>query len=192
MSGSGKTTFAFRYLLNVPAVCRFIFDDLGHASARLNLPHASTATEVEAALATRWVCFNPHRMFPGKVQDAFEWFCHWTLEASRRGRGKKVLLVDEVWRFCSSQQIPPQFASVAQMGRAEGLELVTCTQTPQRVNASITGQCTELVCFRLAEGNALDRVEDLGADRSAVAALPLGSFVAWNRLNGERAEGRLF
>jgi hypothetical protein len=114
------------------------------------------------------------------------------LEACRRGPGKKIILIDELWRFCSPQRIPPEFAAVAQMGRAEGLELLTCTQTPQRINASITGQATELVAFKLQEGNALDRLEELGADRAAVESLPLGSFLAWNRLSGARLAGRLF
>ena len=41
---------------------------------------------------------------------------------------------------------------------------------------------TEMVCFRLDEALALDKVEQLGADRDAVQGLPLGSFIAWNRL----------
>ena len=96
MTGSGKTTFALRYLLNVPAACRFVF------------------------------------------------------------------------------------------------ELVTATQLPHKVNGSITGQATELVCFRLDERLALDTVEDLGADRAAVQALPLGSFVSWNRISRVRQDGRIF
>jgi len=36
-----------------------------------------------------------------------------------------------------------------QTGREENLELVTATQLPHKINASITGQSTELVCFRL-------------------------------------------
>ena len=116
MTGSGKTTFALRYLLNVQAACRFVFDDLGQVSSRLKIPHASTAAEVEAALATRWVVFNPHRMFPGQVDAAFRWFCHWSFEASRRGPGKKVILLDEIWRFCSPQSIPRKLATLSQMG----------------------------------------------------------------------------
>ena len=77
MTGSGKTTFALRYLLNVPAACRFVFDDLGQVAARLGLRQAGTAAGLEAALASRWVVFNPHRMFPGQVVEAFAFFCQW-------------------------------------------------------------------------------------------------------------------
>ena len=192
MSGSGKTTFALRYLLNVPAACRFVFDDLGQIASRLAMPHAATAAELEAALATRWVIFNPHRMFPGDAAAAFAFFCQWAFDASRRGPGKKVFLADEVWRWCSPGSIPRELAQLAQAGRAENLELMTVTQLPHRVNASITGQATELVCFRTDERLALDRVEELGAGRTIVQELPLGAFVALNRLSRGRISGRLF
>ena len=192
MTGSGKTTFALRFLLNVSAACRFIFDDLGQVASRLKIRHASTGAELEAALATRWVVFNPHRMFPGDAAGAFRFFCQWAFDASRRGPGKKVFLADEIWRWCSPQAIPKELATLAQMGRAENLELVTATQLPHKIHASLTGSSTELVCFRLDERLALSAVRDMGADLDAVQALPLGSFIAWNRLSGGRLSGRLF
>jgi hypothetical protein len=192
MTGSGKTTFALRYLANVACACRFVFDDLGQVSARLKLDHASTATELEAALATRWVIFNPHRMFPGDAAAAFRFFCDWSFNAARRGPGKKVFLADEVWRWCSPQAIPRELAALAQMGRAENLELMTATQLPHKVNASITGQSTDLVCFRLDEPLGLSRVRELGGDPESAKTLPLGSWVSWNRLSGGKLAGRLF
>jgi hypothetical protein len=192
MTGSGKTTFALRYLLNVQAACRFVFDDLGQVASRLRVRHCSTASELESALASRWVVFNPHRMFPGQMPEAFQFFCNWAYAASGRGPGKKVLLVDEVWKWCSPNAIPRELATVAQTGRAEHLELVVATQLPHKVHASITGQSTELVCFRLDERLALSAIAELGADPEKVRILPLGQFVSWNRLSGQKAEGRVF
>jgi hypothetical protein len=63
---------------------------------------------------------------------------------------------------------------------------------PHKVHSSNSGQCTELVCFRLQEGLALSCIRDLGGDAAAVHDLPLGSFIAWNRLSGERLDGRVF
>lgn len=103
-----------------------------------------------------------------------------------------MFLVDEVWRWCSPQGIPRELAALAQMGRAEQLELVCATQRPHRINDSITGACTELVCFRLQERLALDCAAGLGGDRPTVEALPLGSFVAWNRLSGGTLSGKVF
>src|SRR4051812_40765518 len=99
MTGSGKSTFAYRYLLNAPAACRFLFDDLGRAATRLGARPCFTANELEAALATRWVIFNPHRMFEGNPKQAFLFFCDWVLNVSKRGPGKKLVLVDEIWQW---------------------------------------------------------------------------------------------
>jgi hypothetical protein len=78
------------------------------------------------------------------------------------------------------------------MGRAENLELMTATQLPHKIHASITGSATEVVCFRLDEPLALSRARELGGEPEAVRALPLGSFIAWNRLSGGRLGGRVF
>jgi hypothetical protein len=193
MTGSGKTTFALRLLLNCPnVVCRFIFDDLGRAAARLRVKPAYTARELEQALATGWVIFNPHRMFPGDTKAAFCFFCEWVYNACCRGPGKKLLHVDEVWQWQDGRSIPRELALCAQTGREEGIQLVLATQLPHRVNDSITGQSTELVCFRLDEPKALDRISELRGEPDLVRELPLGSFIAYNRLTQGRITGKMW
>jgi hypothetical protein len=88
--------------------------------------------------------------------------------------------------------IPRELSCCVQLGVEENLELVSATQLPHKVHASITGQSTEQVCFRLDEGLALDAVQELGADRGTVQGLPLGSFVSWNRLSRARLAGKVF
>ena len=192
MTGSGKSTFAYSYLLNAPAACRFVFDDLGRAATRLRITPSTTAVELEKALATQWVIFNPHRMFPGEVKQAFRWFCQWVYDCSRRGPGKKLFLVDEIWQHQDNFQVPKELALCVQTGREENLELVSATQLPHKIHASLIGQSTELVCFRLQERLALDCINDLGADRDAVARLPLGHFISYNLLSGGHLTGRVF
>lgn len=192
MTGSGKTTFALRYLLNAPAACRFIFDDQGRAATRLRVQPSYTAVELEKALATRWVIFNPHRMFPGDTKSAFRFFCQWVYDCARRGPGKKLLLVDEVWQWQDNMQLPRELALCVQTGREENLEFVCATQLPHKVNASITGQSTELVCFRLGEPLALNRVGELGAERAIVQTLPMGSFVSYDRITAGKLAGKVF
>ena len=69
MTGSGKTTFVIRLMLNTPAVCRFIFDDENRTAPRLRLKPCYTLRECEEALLTRWVVFNPDRMFAPRDGD---------------------------------------------------------------------------------------------------------------------------
>jgi hypothetical protein len=143
-------------------------------------------------LASKWVIFNPHRMFPGDTKSAFEWCCQWVYDVSILGPGKKLFLVDEIWQWQSNQMIPKPLALIAQAGREENIELVCATQLPHKVNASIIGMSTELVCFRLDERLALDCVKGLGADPDAVQNLPLGSFISHNRLSRGSFAGRVF
>jgi len=192
MTGSGKTTFGIRYFLNANPVCRFIFDDTGQMAARLRRTHASTANELEAALQTRWVVFNPHRMFPGDTKSAFLFFCDWAFKTSCRGRGHKIFFADEIWQWQDRDSVPNEFAKISQMGRAENLELVTLTQRPQKVNDSITGSATELVCFKLTESVQLRKISQLGADSTAVSQLPLHHFISYNCVTGGCVTGRVF
>jgi hypothetical protein len=85
--------------------------------------------------------------------------------------------------------LPRELAIVANTGREEHIELVTCTMHPQLVHAAITGVCTELVCFRLQEPDALRVVGKLGANKENISHLPPGQF---DRLKGGLALGRVF
>jgi len=203
MTGSGKTTFCNRYLLNTAPACRFVFDDLNRVWPRLNVKPCYTDRDVELALPQRWVIFNHERMFPlvgfqsrqgitTPAHAAFRWFCSFIFTASQRGPGSKIVVNPEIWRFCTADSIPPEFAMLAQAGRELGIELVLDTQRPETLNPSVTGAITELVCFKLTSPEALRTVRDLGADREAVAALPLGSFISYNRLSGATLTGRVF
>ena len=192
MTGSGKSTFAYRYLLNAPAACRFVFDDLGRAATRLGIPPVFTWEQCNEALARQWVIFNPHQVYPGNTKQAFRDFCTWVYNWARGGPGKKLFLVDEVWQWQNNLEIPRELALVVQTGREENLEFVSATQLPHKINASITGQSTELVCFRLGEPLALKRVGELGADIAEISALPLGHWVSYNRLTGGKTAGKVF
>ncbi len=207
-SDFGKTTFAFRYIYNFPAACRFLFDDQGRDASRLEgwnigIRPCFTANELDAALATRWVVFNPTRMFPNDplFKKAFNWFCGWVYDRSTTGPGKKFFLVNEIWRYQDRGEIPPNLAKIVQAGREEDIELVFCTQTPQDVNAAIMGQCTELVTFRVGETDdaeylhldpALRKVQALGIDAASVLALPKGSFIALDKLGRSKLAGKVF
>ena len=203
MTGSGKTTFVLRLMLNSATACNFVFDDENRTAPRLNLKPCYTANELENALATRWVVFNPSKMFTPNDSDrdlfatkrrAFRWFCHWMFQVCGRGPGEKIISLPEIWRFCTPDSIPPEFAMLMQMGRELNTHVVCDTQHPERMNASILGATTELVCFKLLGpvSESLKAVEKIGAQSEHVAALELGSFIAYNRLSGTMAAGKLF
>jgi len=197
MTGSGKTTFAIALMLNSVVACRFIFDDENRVAPRLRTKPCYTWKECEAALVSRWVIFNCSRAFPFQADDrdmfaskrrAFREFCRWIFQVCARGPGKKIIYLPEIWRFCTPESIPPEFASLLQMGRELNVHLIVDTQRPELANPSVLGQCTELVCFTLLPSGQPDcpvkTVARLGADPDVVKALPFGKFIAYNRLPG--------
>lgn len=195
MSSSGKTTFAFEYLKKSPVACRFVFDDQGQASSRLKIPLASTRAEMERSLSCRWSLYNPHVDFPGDIPGAFKFWCKWVFETCKRGPGRKQVFIDEVWRHVSPSSIPQEFAVLIQQGRVEGIEVITATQRPHKLNESILGQIVELVCFRLQHRLALSALTDLDIEDSElkiIQNLPLGSFRSYNLQTGKIVFGKVF
>lgn len=201
MTGSGKTTFVNRYLLNSEPACRFLYDDLNRMWPRLKLSPCYAPAHLEASLATRWSAFVPARIlghFKGDPKLAFRWWCRWVFAAASRGPGKKMVVIPEVWRHCNEDSIPMELATLLQAGRELGIECIVDTQRPERLNGSITGAVTELVVFRQMGREAIRATEamlydaGLSPDRAALAALPLGSFVGFNRLSGGSLTGSVF
>ena len=131
-------------------------------------------------------------MFPGNVKMGFRWFCHWVFNCAQRGPGEKIVNLPEVWKFCTADSIPIELAKLSQEGRELGVQLLIDTQRPENVNPSLTGGATELVAFKLISPEAVRAVSRLDADPAAVSALPLGSFLAYNRLSGGSLAGRVF
>jgi glycine cleavage system aminomethyltransferase T len=75
--------------------------------------------------------------------------------------------------------MPRNFRLCCQAGREYGIQLLLDTQEPHRVNFSVIGQTTELVCFRLQEPKAWDCIRALGADVERVKGLPPNCLVIW-------------
>jgi hypothetical protein len=100
--------------------------------------------------------------------------------------------VGELWQWWTDESTPKELAMGFDTCREENLVIVTCTQHPQLVNASITGACTELVAFRLNEPDALRVVGKLGANRDNVQHLAPGWFFSYGRLKGGIRGGRVF
>ncbi len=155
-SGSGKSTFVICYLLNGKFTCRFIFDASGEYAERFKIRPCRTVAELNAAVTTGWVIFDPHFLFPGQPEKAFQNFCEWAWTISRGLSGQKILFADEVWKYCSPNAIPRTLALIVQDGRKHGIGLVCSTQRPNRMNEAIIGEATEFVGYRLTGTNKLD------------------------------------
>ncbi|HTD65036.1 MAG TPA: type IV secretory system conjugative DNA transfer family protein [Candidatus Limnocylindria bacterium] len=197
MSGSGKSTLALRYLAALYArkltSGLFIFDPEGEFATRLKLTPSDTAEDLACAVDVEGVAlFDPHTMFPGNLAEAFAWFCQWSFDTASRLPGRKLLMLDEAWKYCDRLSIPHALALCVQTGRKRGLEMLFATQLPHKLNGAVLNELTELVCFSLGEVKALECVSERGAPRAEVERLPLGSFYALNKHTRGVLRGRVF
>lgn len=193
VSESGKTTFVNRYLLNAPGLsARFLFDPDGEFADRLKLPPVTTPAELDRASGTGWVSFDPGQMFPGRADVGFRFFCAWCHRYASVTPGRKIIVVDEVWKFCTPQSVPGELAVILQTGRKVGLEGMFLTQRPNRMNGTIHNELTELVSFRLQERAAVEKVVEFDERFELVRKLPAGTFRAINLKTGGLLDGRVF
>jgi len=191
VSGSGKSTFCLRYLVNADLAVRFCFDAEGEFAHRLDLEPATDAYSLGLALCRGWVIFDPHALFPGRMDEGFAFFCEWAFALSERIPGRKVLVVDEVWKYCSPSAIPPELALVVQTGRKRNLALMVNSQQPQKINGSILNELSEFVCFQMQFPRALEFAAAYGFDPEELRGLPALSFVARNLDSGGELRGRI-
>lgn len=202
-TGSGKTIFVRRLALNAQGVaCRFVFDwndrfTFDWTGCKLHLPTCSDTAAMNRALESRWVIYNPGREFPGCAYDrkigleALKHFCRYVRHTAKGGPGRKLVCIAELWMFCTEDSIPPELAMLAQDGRSDGVEFVFDTQRPEKLNPSVIGAATEIVCFRLDEKQALKSVAAMGHDPEQVRALPFGSFIS-RTVRGGELRGKVF
>lgn len=179
VSNSGKTTFGIRYLLNAPLDVRFIFDPRGDYSDRLRIPRAGDEYELALALCTGWVCFDPHTLFRGRANDGFAFFCDWSYEKSLQLPGRKVLVVDEAWKYVTARRHPVELETCVREGSHAGLDTFFQSQTPGQLHTTIRGECTELVCFHLQK-DASEWCVEKGMDADELESLPDFHYVARN------------
>lgn len=203
ISGTGKTTLAFDILRRTPARCRFIYDPKYQAAHRLRLPVAKNPAALELQIKTNWVCFHPGAMFPPLPEDkddgtlcgkrAFRFFLKWVYEVCRRGKGDKILFLDEIWEHVSPNSIPPELAKIVQEGRIEGIHLITATQRPHKLNEAIISQSTSVYGFRLIHPLALKSLsQNLDMDAEQFKQLPDGAYLHHDLKRHTVTRGKVF
>lgn len=199
VSGTGKSLFGRRLLLNGQYAARFLFDAEFSERDRtrtefsdwLGLPPARTEYELALGLCNGWVCFDPHHHFSGRLDAAVKFFCEWAYAMSAKLPGEKIIAIPEVWRYCRPQGIPQELANIVQSGRRVGLHLLVDTQEPNRLNSSIINGVSEFVAFKLQSPLALDVAENFGLDRIEVKALKTFEFISRDLDGGGERRGKI-
>lgn len=191
-SGTGKSSYAVLVLGNGNFTCRFIFDPRDdEMSLRFRRRSCHVPAELNAAISTGWVIFNPHTMFPGDPQKGLEKFAEWAWVKSGAMPGQKVFYCDEVWKYCSPHFIPKPLAVMLMDGRKSGIGTLLTTHSPHRMNAVIIGEATELISFQLRGELKLDYLrkncDEFPVDK--LKDLPSLHYIAMNLDSGGTATG---
>ncbi len=201
----GKTTYALRYLVNGKFAVRFLFDpdpgefnsDLGEFADRLGLEptvspfHMATHIVRDVAHTGAWLAFDPHPLFQGELENAFNFWCDFALEKSLQVPGDKILVAHDVFKYCTPQMVPAPLKTIVQSGSKRRLFLLVDTQEPQRLNMTIKSGMSEVVCFRLQGEGPLSFAEEFGFNRDEIANLDRLQFVARNMESGGELRGRI-
>ena len=126
------------------------------------------------------------------MDKGFRWFCKWAMAVSRRGPGRKILFVDELWQWCDARSIPDELGDVVRTGRTEGLELLSATHSPRDYHRDIRRMVTEWVCFNTVEPADVDAIRPYFAGVDRITTLPRGKFIAYSRESGQELAGQIF
>jgi|ERR1041384_542197 hypothetical protein len=188
-SGTGKTTYGLRFISGAKASCVFCFDPDGEFSCGLGVPPARTVFELDAAIPTGLVCFDPHTLFAGRLEEALEYFARLGLAAGARLRGRKLFVVDELGWYVSGNNIGHWLRVLVQSGRRKaGIDGVFLAQAPNELHNFVRAQLTEVVCFQLTEDCALEYPKKFGFDVEALRTLPPFEFICRNN-RGQEVRG---
>lgn len=171
-SGYGKTEWVLGWLRRTPAACRFIFDPEGEFANCLGSYGATNPVQMAEQMRSGWCIFDPAEMFGGNWPDAFEFFCRFAFESSKHFRGRKVFVVDEVWRYTRTATLSPATENLVFTGRRQELDFVVIGQMPNRVHNSIRDSLTECVCFALQDDAALEFPKGYGFNPEELRTLP--------------------
>lgn len=184
-SGTGKTTYALKFVANAKARCVFLFDAEGEFSESMKLAPARTTFELDMAIAAGWVCYDPHIMFPGRLEAALEFFAKLALAAAGRMQGRKFFVVDELGRYLTGTSVPQPLKTLVQTGRRHGLDGVFIAHQPNELHNTVRCQLSEVVCFQLTDETALEFPRRFGFDVEAVRNLGPHHYICRNNQGGQ-------
>lgn len=190
-SGTGKTSFALRLLANEPVAHAFLYDPDGEFSARLGVPAALTAAQLDRSLGLGFTCFDPFTHFEGRPLEGVDFFAAWAWEVSSRLPGTKAFFLDEFQRYAPPTSIPRHLAKVLEAGRRVGLETIAVTNRPSQIHGSAWQQVTEVVAFQSPGPSAAEALRPHGFDPEEVSRLPQLHWIARSTVDQREARGVL-
>ena len=196
-SGTGKTSYAERYIVGAHYSRVFIYDHQdAEFSKRLNLIPCFDLDEMfDRARTERILAFDYAAAYPGQLEECFDLFCDLVFDFSGQNLNpvgyESLFVVDEL-QFCTGPMtMPPAFQKIVQTGRRNGVDLLWLSQQPNEIHNRVRNQCTEYVTFQMIDDRALDWAEKLGVSPEAIRELPELHYLWRNTRTGEERTGEI-
>lgn len=191
-SGYGKSQYQIRAALASPARLKFVFDHKHEFATLAGSDQCRTFDEIEAAVPSGWVVFNPHHLFPGELTQGFNFFADFAWQFSEGIGFEKLFVADELSLLTEGGN-PPELCRLMEDGRSVRLDCLMTSHGANSLHNRIRGQFTEIVSFFQRSEPAIEVMEkEFDFDGEVLRSLDRGEFCAQNLETGRFVGGRVF
>jgi hypothetical protein len=192
ISGSGKSTL-FEKLIRREKNVRwyFLYDHKqGDLARRFGVRPCFTADELtDAVLRGGFVIFNPAKLFPGKPESGFEFFCRFVWAVCQELRGKKIFGTDELDALVDSRCKPDDLCIILDQGRTFQIDCYFIAHAPNTIHNGVRKQITEIFAMKQGDKNGTEWLEEKGFVRADLFSLKNGEFIYQNTNTGSAQRG---
>lgn len=175
-SGTGKSTYFTRLVLNSTQDKIFVFDHEGEFSFRTGKEPCRRSEELGERLKEKYIVYDPSDEFPGDTANAFNFFCDYVFTVSEHLPGTKLFASDEMQKILGTDSLPYEFCCIVETGRRRGIDTVFIYQQCNLMHNRLRNQLTEIVTFRHIDKRALIFLEELCFDPEEIRRLARGEF----------------
>lgn len=188
-SGHGKSTKFNEILDAQSAEYWFIYDHKGEFHKRFGKSPCFSLEGIALDMEkTGIVCFDPARLFPGRKEDGFLFFCDLAFTVSGEFPGRKIFVCDELQQM-AYQSRPDELILLMDDGRRRGLDCFFIAQSANQLHNGVINQFTEIMTFTQGTEAAVKPLKNYGFDDEKILALKPGEWIWRNMSTGEEKTG---
>lgn len=191
VSGVGKSTLWEKLLRREPARWIFLFDHKdGDLSRRFKVKACFDGDDLdEAAERGGVIIFNPAKLYPGKPEEGFSWFCDYVWAVKSVLRGLKILGTDELDALVDARSEPESLCKILDQGRTFQLDCFFIAQSMNGIHNQVRKQLTEIFAMLQGDEVGCDYLKSKGFAVSELLSLKNGQFIYKNLRTGQNQRG---
>jgi hypothetical protein len=191
VSSTGKTSLWEKLIQREDADFYFFFDHKdGDFSRRFNIAPCHSLEQCKTHLGERVpvIIYDPHKEFPGKVENAF---CKWSewIWSFRELKGRKIIGSDEIDSLIDPRNVPDDFLKIVGVGRTFQMDVFCIAQSMNALHNGVRKQFTEIFAFRQGDETGLPFLISKGFDGNELLNLQNGLWIYKHSETGKMERG---